>query len=1025
MKHWTNKFLAAGLAMSLLAGQAAVASDALGHDLHTGTAELSQGVTLTRSHFWSDTYRDLRTEHYLTYTPGAHVQPAMAYGETVIGKASLTEMARTLEDQGKRVLGGTNGDFYVVSTGQPLGLVVTDGILRSSSSYLNALGFRADGTAFIGRPELRLEAALPAGRFQITGGLNKIREVNNGERGGLTLLNRDFAESTENTSAGVDVILRPAAVDVGEPVPGSGKAGEAQVPLVYSDVPRIGSRMACQVERVLETRDGDPATPIQPGTLILTMNAEDNPYILDQLRALTPGTRIEIDIYSEDRRWNEAVEATGALRHLLDKGAVVPGLDVKQAPRTAAGIRPDGSVIFYTIDGRIPGYSVGASDSQVALRLLELGCVDAVGLDGGGSTTLGATYPDGNSLEIVNRPSGGKERSNATALFLTTDLEPTGDPASLMLTPGDAVLLSGSTLALRATAVDSSWYAMDQAEHVRFSVSGPGEVDAAGVLTAGVQAGTATVTASAPGGIRGQATITVVDTPDLVTVANQDNGAPVSVLALEPGQKIDLTAAAQWRKLSLVSQDTSYIWRCDPAVGRVNDQGVLTAGAQAGKGELTVTAGGYTVTIPVSVAGHVLPLADMEGELSAFQTTDTVQIQPETRLTHVRTGRRSLRVDYSTRNADPARLDTSLSIPAGERFLGLWLRGDGSDNRLSAVFADAAGRELSAPVDKLGADQWQHFQMPIPEGAVRLAGLQVDPGSGDSITGSLWLDQLTTSTEAEADTAAPGISLIQRGGRITAAVSDNMDRSFPAGAVTMTVDGMPVSAEWNASGSLLIYTLPPAAENSGFRRVTVTAVDVSGNLSRASLDIGTPDETAFADLESHWARPYADYLYRQKVTNGVTEGDRQYFLPDNNITRAEFFTMTARWLGLDLDVYGETVLPFSDEDLIPAWALPAIRAMYALGYVGGSQGPDGLAVHPHQPISRAEAMTILGRIQRRGWAESDLDLFTDGGQVPDWAADYVRSLVGQAIVGGYEDGTLRPGATMTRGQAAKILTVLR
>lgn len=49
MKHLLKKWTAAGLALSLLLGQAALASDALGHDLHAGTTILSEGTTLTRS----------------------------------------------------------------------------------------------------------------------------------------------------------------------------------------------------------------------------------------------------------------------------------------------------------------------------------------------------------------------------------------------------------------------------------------------------------------------------------------------------------------------------------------------------------------------------------------------------------------------------------------------------------------------------------------------------------------------------------------------------------------------------------------------------------------------------------------------------------------------------------------------------------------------------------------------------------------------------------------------------------------
>ena len=51
MKHWMKQITAAGLSLSLLLGQAALDSDALGHDLHAGRTALSEGAGLTRAYF--------------------------------------------------------------------------------------------------------------------------------------------------------------------------------------------------------------------------------------------------------------------------------------------------------------------------------------------------------------------------------------------------------------------------------------------------------------------------------------------------------------------------------------------------------------------------------------------------------------------------------------------------------------------------------------------------------------------------------------------------------------------------------------------------------------------------------------------------------------------------------------------------------------------------------------------------------------------------------------------------------------
>lgn len=57
-------------------------------------------------------------------------------------------------------------------------------------------------------------------------------------------------------------------------------------------------------------------------------------------------------------------------------------------PRTAMGYTPDGKLILLVVEGRHPGMAEGASLRHLAAVLLELGCVEALNLDGGGSSCL-------------------------------------------------------------------------------------------------------------------------------------------------------------------------------------------------------------------------------------------------------------------------------------------------------------------------------------------------------------------------------------------------------------------------------------------------------------------------------------------------------------------------------------------------------------------------------------------------------------------------------------------------------------
>ena len=57
-------------------------------------------------------------------------------------------------------------------------------------------------------------------------------------------------------------------------------------------------------------------------------------------------------------------------------------------PRTAVGLRGDGTLLCLEVDGRIPDYSNGATLVDLAKMLLRFGAVDAINLDGGGSSVV-------------------------------------------------------------------------------------------------------------------------------------------------------------------------------------------------------------------------------------------------------------------------------------------------------------------------------------------------------------------------------------------------------------------------------------------------------------------------------------------------------------------------------------------------------------------------------------------------------------------------------------------------------------
>jgi exopolysaccharide biosynthesis protein len=98
----------------------------------------------------------------------------------------------------------------------------------------------------------------------------------------------------------------------------------------------------------------------------------------------------------------------------FDPGAYDAGFLEKRHPRTAAGLRADGSIVLVVVDGRHPASSVGMTIREMSDLMIELGCVEAINLDGGGSTTM---VVKGKVVNNPSDPTGERPVSDALLVF--------------------------------------------------------------------------------------------------------------------------------------------------------------------------------------------------------------------------------------------------------------------------------------------------------------------------------------------------------------------------------------------------------------------------------------------------------------------------------------------------------------------------------------------------------------------------------------------------------------------------------
>ncbi|QNK59241.1 DUF2341 domain-containing protein [Paenibacillus sp. PAMC21692] len=165
-------------------------------------------------------------------------------------------------------------------------------------------------------------------------------------------------------------------------------------------------------------------------------------------------------------------------------------------------------------------------------------------------------------------------------------------------------------------------------------------------------------------------------------------------------------------------------------------------------------------------------------------------------------------------------------------------------------------------------------------------------------------------------------------------------------------------------------------------------------------------------LEDHQLPVIAYYDEEKKVwveIGGKVEGDFISAATDRLATFAVF----AKLLGST-----EPAVSFSD--LAGHWSQAAVYEAVRLGIVNGY--PNGM-FKPDKELTRAEFIVMLARALELEANEEALPLsFADSEHIPDWALLSIAQALQSNIIQGYDDGTFRPDARITRTEMI-VMTV--
>ncbi len=292
------------------------------------------------------------------------IQPALS-NDAVTG----LERLKSIADNNKALV-GINASYFALN-GEILGLLKMDGeVVSTSTVERTVLGILPDGKIKIDQTDYKGSISLPDGKMVAITGVNHERGPND-----LILYNNHFDSMTGTNQYGTDYIINK--------------------------------------DKITAITHGNAAIP--PGCVVLSAHGS----MEKVLASLKVGDAITIN-QTLGKTWDEAPYALGAGPRLIKDGGVFltskeeefPGDIISgRAPRTAVGLTKEGNIILLVVDGR-QQHSVGMTLLELALFMQEFGVVDAMNLDGGGSSEM---VVEG---KIVNQPSDGKERPVGNALLI-------------------------------------------------------------------------------------------------------------------------------------------------------------------------------------------------------------------------------------------------------------------------------------------------------------------------------------------------------------------------------------------------------------------------------------------------------------------------------------------------------------------------------------------------------------------------------------------------------------------------------
>ena len=305
----------------------------------------------------------------------------------------------------------------------------------------------------------------------------------------------------------------------------------------------------------------------------------------------------------------QIVEAVDALVAMVWDGKVVASQSGNAGyyPRTSVGVKADGTVVLFQADGTMAPRSVGYTAEEEARMMVALGCVAAIQLDEGGSSTYLSQREGESDLTMRNTPAGGSERVVSGTILVVSTVAASGEFDHAAVTPDGEYYTPNSTVELTASAMDFSGapakalpadavFTVSDAAMGTVSETAVSGSGASAVFTSSGKTGDVTIDLVSGGKTVGS-TILHVQEPDALSFASSE-------VNLNYNDVSDLGFRATYQSEQVHLKDGDINWAIsDPDAGSfANNRFTVTSNVKySGSPTVTATRGDLSATVTVNI----------------------------------------------------------------------------------------------------------------------------------------------------------------------------------------------------------------------------------------------------------------------------------------------------------------------------------------------------------------------------------------------------------------------------------------